>query len=106
MRLGMSARREIYQAHFRRCQKAGKAGKGKILDELTGTAGLNRDHLAHVPASYGKQDGVAAGRNAGVRKGRGKRSPGKRSGRLWRRCIAACARCITFRLYATFLQPV
>jgi hypothetical protein len=61
MRIGMSARREIYQGHCRRYQKAGKTGKGKILEELTGTAGLNRDRLAQVPASYGKQDGVAAG---------------------------------------------
>lgn len=50
----MSARREIYQAHYRRYQKAGKAEKGKILDEVAGTTGLNRDHLAHVLASYGK----------------------------------------------------
>ena len=43
MRLGMKTRREIYQAHFRRYQKAGKTEKGKILDETAGTTGLNRD---------------------------------------------------------------
>jgi hypothetical protein len=53
MRLGMSARREIYEAHYRRYQKA-----GKILDELVGTTGINRDHLAHVLASYGKKQKV------------------------------------------------
>ncbi|MDR0612405.1 MAG: hypothetical protein LBG45_02785 [Dysgonamonadaceae bacterium] len=40
----MKTRREIYEAHFRRYQEAGKSGKGKILDELAGTTGLNRDH--------------------------------------------------------------
>jgi hypothetical protein len=84
MRLGMSARREIYQAHYRRYQKAGKSGKGKIPDELTGTAGLNRDHLAHVLASCGKQGGVGAGGNGGgskARRSRRERAPGKRGGR-------------------------
>jgi hypothetical protein len=55
MRVGMSTRRKIYEAHYRRYQKAKKAGKGKILDELVGTTSLNRDHLAHVPVSYGKK---------------------------------------------------
>ena len=73
MRLGMSTRGEIYEAHFRRYQKAGKAEKDKILDEVAGTTGLNRDHLAHVLADYGKQGGVP--------KARGKRAPGKRGGR-------------------------
>jgi hypothetical protein len=31
--------------------------KGKILNEAAGTAGLNRDHLAHVPASCNKLPG-------------------------------------------------
>jgi hypothetical protein len=44
MRLGVKTRREIYEAHFRRYQKAGKTEKDKILDELAGTTGLNRDH--------------------------------------------------------------
>ena len=55
MRLGMSTRREIYQAHFRRYRKAGKTEKGTILEGLRGTTGLTRDHLAHVRASYGKR---------------------------------------------------
>ena len=61
IRLGMSAGREIYEAHYRRYQKAGKRGKGKILDGLAGTTGLNRDHLAHVLVSYGKKRSVQAG---------------------------------------------
>ena len=81
MRLGMSTRREIYEAHYRRYQKAGKAEKGKILDEVAGTTGLNRDHLAHVPASYGKRGGGEAGGKGGAPKVCGKRGPGKRGGR-------------------------
>ena len=81
MRLGMSTRREIYEAHYRRYQKAGKGEKGKILSELTGTTGLNRDHLAHVPASYGKQGSVEAEGKGGVPRTRRKQGPGKRGGR-------------------------
>ena len=73
MRLGRHTRQGIYEAHFRRYQKTGKAEKGKILDEVAGTTGLNRDHLAHVLASYGKQGDVP--------KARGKRAPWKRGGR-------------------------
>ncbi|MDR3336050.1 MAG: hypothetical protein LBT16_02495 [Treponema sp.] len=40
----MSARREIFEAHYRRYQQAEKRDKGKILDEIAGTTGLNRDH--------------------------------------------------------------
>ena len=81
MRLGMKTRREIYEAHFRRYQEAGKSGKGKILDELAGTTGLNRGHLAHVLARYGqKRKGEDEG-NGGSPKACGKRSPGKRGGR-------------------------
>ena len=70
----MNVRREIYEAHYQRYQKAGKGEKGKILSELTGTTGLNRDHLAHVLASYGKIEGEG-------RPVRRKREPGKRGGR-------------------------
>jgi hypothetical protein len=51
----MKPRREIFEARYRRYQRAGKKDKGKILDEAAGTAGLNRDHLARVLASYGKK---------------------------------------------------
>jgi hypothetical protein len=77
----MSTRREIYEAHYRRYQKAGKSEKGKILDEVAGTTGLNRDHLAHVLASYGKQGDVEAGGKGGVPKARRKRGWGKGGGR-------------------------
>jgi hypothetical protein len=84
MRLGMKARREIFEAHCRRYQRAGKKDKGKILDEVAGTTGLNRDRLAHVLSSYGRRqavrlEGQAAKREA--RLGHGKREPGKRGGR-------------------------
>jgi hypothetical protein len=84
MRLGMKTRRDIFEAHYRRYQQAGKKDKGKILDEVAGTTGLNRDHLAHVLASYGKQQTV---KNEGYT-GRGesqsahrKREQGKGGGR-------------------------
>ena len=84
MRLGMKTKREIYEAHFRRYQKAGKSGKGKILDELAGATGLNRDHLAHVLANYGKKRKGGDEGNDGVpkaRRSRTERAPGKRGGR-------------------------
>jgi hypothetical protein len=84
MRLGMSTRREIYQAHYRRYQQAKKAGEGKILDELAGTTGLNRDHRAHVPARYGKKrTGEREGKEAvpEVRRPRKERGPVKGGGR-------------------------
>jgi hypothetical protein len=80
----MSTRREIYEAHYRPYQKAKKAGKGKILNELVGTSGLNRDHLAHVPASYGKKrKGEHEGKEEipEVRRPRKERGQGKRGGR-------------------------
>jgi hypothetical protein len=76
----MKARREIFEAHYRRYQQAGKKDKGKILDEVAGTTGLNRDHLAHVLASYGKQQTGQAVKGE-ARPGRGKREQGKRGGR-------------------------
>ena len=84
MRLGMKTRREIFQAHFKRYQQAGKKEKGKILDEGAGTTGLNRDHLAHVLASYGKQPkGDREGKEEvpEARRPRTKRGQGKRGGR-------------------------
>jgi hypothetical protein len=75
----MKTRREIFEAHYRRYQQAGKQEKGKILDEVAGTTGLNRDHLAHVLARYGKKP---PGKDTGeVRRVRGKREQGKRGGR-------------------------
>jgi hypothetical protein len=72
MRLGMKTRREIFEAHYRCYQQAGKQEKGKILEEVAGTTGLNRDHLAHVLASYGKKQTVT---------GEARRARRKRGGR-------------------------
>jgi hypothetical protein len=76
MRLGMNARREISEAHYRRYQRAGKKDKGKILDEVAGTTGLNRNHPAHVLTSYGKKQAV----KGEARLSRKKREQGKRGG--------------------------
>jgi hypothetical protein len=71
----MKTKREIFEAHYRRYQRAGKKDKGNIIDEAAGTAGLNRNCLARVPASYGKkQAGQAARREARL-------APGKRGGK-------------------------
>ena len=45
---------------------------------------MNRDHLAHVPAGYGKKQAVQAGGKTVVLEARvpcGKRGPGRRGGR-------------------------
>jgi hypothetical protein len=84
MRLGMSTRREIFEAHYQRYQQAEKKGKGKILDELEGTTGQNRDHLAHVLAGYGKKRAVVIDGKTVIleaRLPRRKREAGKRGGR-------------------------
>jgi hypothetical protein len=80
----MNTRREIFESHYRRYQKAEKHDKGKILDELGGTTGLNRDHLAHVLANYGKGRAVGTEGKTVIlkaRRPRGKREQGKRGGR-------------------------
>jgi hypothetical protein len=107
MRLEMKSKREIFETRYRRCQQAGKKDKGKILDEVAGTTGLNRDHLAHVPASYGKKRAGQAGSPAcpsearpgrrGLPRGhRYRRKPtltarrrGRETSRLTRWCAAA-----------------
>jgi hypothetical protein len=76
----MKARREIFEAHYRRYQQAGKKDKGKILDEVAGTTGLNRDHLAHVLTGYGKKQAGQAVKGEG-RLPRKKRERGKGGGR-------------------------
>jgi hypothetical protein len=80
----MRARREIFEAHDLRYQKAEKKEKGKILEEVAGTTGLNRDHLAHVLTNYGKRRTVEIDGETVVleaRLPRRKREPGKRGGR-------------------------
>jgi hypothetical protein len=80
----MNTKREIFGAHYQCYQKAGKKDKGKILAELAGTTGLNRDHLAHVLANYAKEqpaeiDGKTV--DAAGRRLRKEREEGKRGGR-------------------------
>jgi hypothetical protein len=80
----MKTRREIYEAHYRCYQRAEKQEKGKIFDEVAGTTGLNRDHLAHVLSSYGKEQAGRVGGQTGAGEAqhrRRKREPGKRGGR-------------------------
>jgi hypothetical protein len=73
----MKARREIFEVHYRCYQQTGKKDKGKILDGIAGTTGLNRNYLAHVLAGYGKKP-AAEGEG---RPAHGKREPGKHGGR-------------------------
>ena len=54
MRLDLKTRKSICGKIFRRYQKAGKKGKGEILDEYTQTLECNRDYLAHLLANWGK----------------------------------------------------
>jgi hypothetical protein len=77
-------RREIFETHYQRYQKAEKKDKGKILKEITGTTGLNRDHLAHVLANYWKKRAVEIDGKTVIleaRHPRQKRERGKRGGR-------------------------
>jgi len=54
MRLDLKTRKKICGKIFSRYQKAGKKGKGEILDEYTQTLECNRDYLAHLLANWGK----------------------------------------------------
>jgi len=54
MRLDLKTRKKICGKIFRRYQKAGKKGKGEILDEYTQTLECNRDYLAHLLSNWGK----------------------------------------------------
>jgi hypothetical protein len=81
MRLGMKAGREIFEARYRRYQRAGKQDKGNILDEPARTTGLNRDHLARVLTSYGKKRRAKG--ESGHRGSAAGDLPGIRTRRLW-----------------------
>jgi hypothetical protein len=54
MRLDMKTRKKICGEIYRRYQKAGKKGKGKILDEYCKTLKMNRDYLANLLTNWGK----------------------------------------------------
>jgi len=61
MRLDMHTRKKICGKIYRRYQKAGKKGKGEILDEYAQTLECNRDYLAHLLANWGKKRYAVAG---------------------------------------------
>jgi hypothetical protein len=55
MGLDMKTRKKICNEIFKRYQKAGKKGKGKILDEYSKTLKHNRDYLAHLLSNWDKK---------------------------------------------------
>ena len=81
MGLSLKTRKEIQKEHCRRYQLASKKEKGKILDELEGATGQNRDYLAWVLTSYGKATWVTIdGKRVKLVAGGKKRKRGKRRG--------------------------
>jgi hypothetical protein len=66
----MHSRQEIIKADGEEYRKAGKKGRGKILERLVKTTGLNRDHLAARLRNFGKDGAAESGGEAG--KGRRK----------------------------------
>ncbi|MCL2473077.1 MAG: transposase [Treponema sp.] len=87
MRLDMHTRKKICAKIFKRYQKAGKKGKGEILNEYAKTLECNRDYLAHLLTNWGKTRYAAIG-NKTVKliakepvKGRQKATGGKKTGR-------------------------
>jgi hypothetical protein len=57
----MHTRKKICAKIYRRYQKAGKKGKGEILDEYAKTLECNRDYLAHLLTNWGKTRYAAIG---------------------------------------------
>ena len=55
MGLDMKTRKKICNEIFRRYQKTGKKGKGKILEEYSATLGYNRDYLACLLSNWDKK---------------------------------------------------
>ena len=87
MRLDMHTRKKICEKIYRRYQKAGKKGKGKILTEYAKTLECNRDYLAHLLTNWGKIRYATSG-NKTVKliakepvKGRQKAPGGNKTGR-------------------------
>jgi len=83
----MHTRKKVCEKIYRRYQKAGKKGKGKILSEYAKTLDCNRDYLAHLLTNWGKRRYAAIG-NETVKfvakepaKGRQKAPEGKKTGR-------------------------
>jgi hypothetical protein len=61
MGLDMNDKKKVCGEIARRYQKAGKKGRGKLLDEYTVTLGYNRDYLAHILSNWGKKLYVRTG---------------------------------------------
>jgi len=80
MRLDMHSRREILKANCEEYRRAGKKGRGELLDRLEPVTGLNRDYLATALSRYGRRGADGEGAKDG-RKGRRQRPVGKRGGR-------------------------
>jgi hypothetical protein len=55
MGLTMRQKRAVTGVTARRYRKADKAGKKRILDELTQTTGYNRKYAIHLLATWGKE---------------------------------------------------
>jgi hypothetical protein len=55
MGLDMKTKQKICKEIFRRYQKAGKKGKGRILDEYSTTLEYNRDYLASLLSNWDKK---------------------------------------------------
>ena len=87
MRLDLKTKKKLYEKIYKRYQKAGKKGKGKILDEYSLTLDCNRDYLAHLLTNWGKtRYAVLGGKKVKFiakepAKGRNKASRGTKTGR-------------------------
>ena len=83
MGLGMKSGRKVCGQIYRPYQKAGKKGRGKILDGYAQTLGMNRDYLAHKLTNRGgMRYGIVNGKAAKEPlKGRRKAAGGKKRGR-------------------------
>jgi hypothetical protein len=80
VRLDTRSRQEIIKADGEDYRKAGKKGRGEILNRPVLAAGLNRGRLAARLRNCGKDGAVESGGEAG--KGKRKARPGgKRGGR-------------------------
>ena len=73
----MKSRQEIIEANCEEYRRAGKKGRGELLDRLAPVTGLNRDYLATALSRYGKVGKEEKEKG----KGRKRRPLDKRGGR-------------------------